>query len=78
MVVLIKNADKHHPQKNWGNLSLKKNKNDLIDELTTDINSSITDLVKILLNNKADILDLKEEIANIKNLLNEKSCPDNI
>ncbi len=50
---------------------MKKNKNELINELTTDINRSITDIVTILLSNKADILDLKEEIANMKSILNE-------
>ncbi len=55
---------------------MKKNKNELIKELTADMNRSIADIVKILLNNKADILDLKEEIANIKNILKDNGCID--
>ncbi len=57
---------------------VKKNKNKLINELTADINRSISDLVKILLSNKADILNLKEEMANIKIILKENGCKDNI
>ncbi len=55
---------------------MKKIKNELIKELTADMNRSIADIVKILLNNKADILDLKEEIANIKNILKDNGCID--
>ncbi len=57
---------------------MKKNKNELINELTTDINRSITDLVKILLSNKADILDLKEDMAKIQNILKESGYADSI
>ncbi len=59
---------------------MKKNKNELINELTADMNRSITDLVKILLSNKADILDLKDEMTKIKNILkeNESRCAENI
>ncbi len=57
---------------------MKKNKNELINELTADMNRSITDLVKILLSNKADILDLKDEMTKIKNILKENGCADGI
>ncbi len=51
---------------------MRKNKISLANELTADINHSINDLVKILLDNKADIVDLKEEIENIKFFLNQE------
>lgn len=50
---------------------MRKNKNNLLKELTTGVNRSINDLAEILLTNNADILDLKEEIENIKNILEE-------